>query len=247
MRPRARTRVHAGDDGEMPEDLTLPPHTHAVAPAWEAAEVQVSLNGQDFHGADGTLHYHYYPHPTLTALTPSGGPAAAEGHTVLVHGSGFAALDAHRDASTPACRFGVHPPQPAVWYNDTAVRCAVPTGVPPVDLNTAVSAAGGSVGGATGLGAGAHDVQISLNGVDWPLARRTPAVAGRGAAGGEFVGGTARDEPYSPSLSYVVYMQPVVVGVTPYVGPEAGGILATIHGTGFNRFGQLHQARCDLP
>ena len=153
----------------MPHELELPEqHTHADSgPAWEAAAVAVSLNGQDFHSAPAAapLHYKYYPHPTLTALEPTGGPAEAEGRVLLVHGSGFSALDAHRDASALACKFGAHDAQPAAWYNDTLVHCAVPTG-------------GASVGPATGLGAGEHLVQISLNGVDWPSARRTEV--GRG-------------------------------------------------------------------
>ena len=228
----------------MPQELVLPEqHTHADSgPAWEAAAVSVSLNGQDFHSAPAAapLHYKYYPHPTLTALEPTGGPAEAEGHVLLVHGSGFAALDAHRDASALACKFGAHDAQPAAWYNDTLVHCAVPTG-------------GASVGPATGLGAGEHLVQISLNGVDWPSARRTEVgrggqtartEAGQHAAGGDFAGGSARDEPFAGELRFTVYMRPGVVAVTPALGLEAGGARVVVTGAGFGRFGEPWQARC---
>ena len=228
----------------MPHELELPEqHTHADSgPAWEAAAVSVSLNGQDFHSAPAAapLHYKYYPHPTLTALEPTGGPAEAEGRVLLVHGSGFAALDAHRDASALACKFGAHDAQPAAWYNDTLVHCAVPTG-------------GASVGPATGLGAGEHLVQISLNGVDWPSARRTEVgrggqtartEAGQHAAGGDFAGGSARDEPFAGELRFTVYMRPAVVAVTPTLGLEAGGARVVVTGAGFGRFGEPWQARC---
>ena len=86
----------------------------------ELVEVNVSLNGQQFHTA--TSRFQYYKQPKLSNIDPSGGQLAG-GTVTTITGSGFLA---YRDARYPAkCKFAVTIVDALVLNNKTML-CVSP-------------------------------------------------------------------------------------------------------------------------
>ena len=206
--------------------LTAPLVDDGDGVAWAAfppVRVAVSFNGQDFH--ESPQHYFIYEQPELHALSPVGGALGGGGPTeVTLSGSGFSALvrilsgeGEEPDGTLLWCRFGEHPPRPALAFNDTLATCQLPSAT----------------------GADAMRLAVSLNGgVDWYDRASDPSVDDDSPA--------AARHPEAPqrSLSFAFYEEPTLVSIRPQAAHSAGGVRITLIGARFDAFGEVSEAFC---
>jgi len=130
----AATFVFASSDGEL----------FATSPAGTTGTtvdvIVTTPAGSSSPGATDKFSYYTAPAPTVTAVSPNGGPAGG-GTTVYISGSGFRALG---PSSVPVVDFGTNPASSVIALADNLVKATSPAGtVGTVDI-TVTSAAGTS-------------------------------------------------------------------------------------------------------
>ncbi|MFF7943511.1 beta strand repeat-containing protein [Nocardia gamkensis] len=218
----------------------------AVAPPGSGT-VQVTVTTPG--GTSNGVSYTYLPVPTLTSITPGSGPAAG-GTTVILTGTNLTGTTAVTFGATAATSFTVNSstqitaiaPASSGTVQVTATTAGgTSNGVPytyvPAPALTSVTpnsgpAAGGTTVTLTGTGlSAATSVRFGATATSFTVVSATQitAVASPGSGTVQVTvitpGGTSNGVPYTyagvPSLS----------GVSPSLGPAAGGNTVTITGT----------------
>ncbi|MBF6356046.1 IPT/TIG domain-containing protein [Nocardia higoensis] len=221
----------------------------AVAPAGTGiAQVTVTTVG----GTSGGVPFTYVAAPVVAGLDPVSGPETG-GTPVTITGTGFTGATAVSFGATPATSF--------IVVSDTQITAVAPagTGIAQVTVTTVGGTSGGvpftyvaapvvagldpvsgpETGGTpvTITGTGFTDASAVLFGAtpatsftvvsDTQITATTPAGTGVEPVTVTTVGGVSNDVPFT----YVA--APVVVGLDPVSGPETGGTVVTLTGTGF--------------
>ncbi|MFR9749661.1 beta strand repeat-containing protein [Nocardia sp. 004] len=221
----------------------------AIAPAGGPGAVGVTVTTPG--GTSGAALYTYLAAPTITTLLPAVGPEAG-GNAVVILGSGFTGATAVTFGATPAAFIVDSPTQitvtapPGVGLVGVTVTTPGGTGGPALYTYLAVPAittlfpisgpeAGGTVVIITGTGfTGATAVTFGATPaagftVDSATQITATAPPGVGAVGVTVTtpGGT------SGPVVYTYIPVPVIATILPPSGPEAGGNVVAIGGTGF--------------
>ncbi|GAB6900663.1 beta strand repeat-containing protein [Kineosporia succinea] len=236
-----------------PTSITATTPAHAAGPA--GVEVTTSYGGTSAAGGP----FAYVADPVVTALSPTSGPTVG-GTTVIITGSGFSGASAVRFGSTPAASFTVNsgtqisavsPAGVPGTLDVTVVGLYATSATTSADrftyvaapTITAVNPAAGPLSGAnpvtvTGTGF-TIGTTVSFGGTPatsttFGSATQLTAVVPPGGAGPVDV---VVSTPYGQDTltnGYRYRAAPSVTGLSPGVGPEAGGTVVTITGTGFS-------------
>ena len=231
----------------------------AKAPARTAGAVDVTVTTPGGTSATGTADlFTYDPVPAVTGVSPAVGPVAG-GTSVTITGTGFTGASAV-DFGSSAATFTVASPTTITASSPTAsagvvdVTVVTPGGTSernsadaftydPVPAVTGVSPAVGPVAGGTsvtitGTGfTGASAVDFGSSAATFTVASPTTITASSPTASAGVVdvtvvtpGGTSER---NSADAFTYDPVPAVTGVSPAVGPVAGGTSVTITGTGF--------------
>ncbi|WP_345718827.1 beta strand repeat-containing protein [Kineosporia mesophila] len=225
--------------------LTTPSHAAGSVP------VVVVTPG----GTSAPVTFTYVNAPTVTALTPDAGPLSG-GTAVTVSGTGFtlASTVAFGGAAAASVQFispsqliavlpvrgsaggvnvvvttayGSSGPGNTFTYTDAPTISSVSPGAGPLSGGTTVTLAGSGLTGASGVTFdGVAAVSYTVN-----SDASITAVAPAGSPGNAVVRVTTVGGSSTGVFRYANV--PIVSGVSPVAGPEAGGTLVTVDGSGF--------------
>lgn len=200
--------------------------------------LQVALNGQQFAPAAPGLPFRYYVQPVLSAIWPTGGPAAG-GSPVTLYGLGFDRFEAStlgrvespadaEGTGAPLCLFG------GECYDSEGVHrglaCAQPPRVTSPDHPLAASAL---VRNATRI------VCVAPTVTPLPPPGQRSRTSVRVA-----IALNAQNFVHARTPLFVFYSGVLAHTVEPLRGPPMGGIEVRVTGTHFNVFGETKDARC---
>jgi len=254
-------------DGDAGTSFTVESDTEitVTTPAHAAGDAAVVVEHPIVNAAAGD--FTYVAAPTVVSLSPVTGSTAG-GTVVTITGSGFTGAtgvtfdgdagtsftvvsDTEITVSTPAHAAGavevtvVHPggastPATFTYRTDPTVTLVSPN-AGPVDGGTVVTITGSGFTSATGVtfdgDAGTSFTVVS----DTEITVTTPPHAEGAAA---IVVQHPINDTAAGDFSYAASGIPVVSSMSPLVGPDAGGTLVTLRGTGFSgttgaRFGEV--------
>ncbi|WP_223693745.1 IPT/TIG domain-containing protein [Leifsonia poae] len=227
-----------------------------TSPAHAPGPVDVVVQSPNGDSAPGTFTYDAAA-PTITGLSPTHGPAAG-GTVVTITGTGFTGTVGVTFGGTAAASFTVvndttitaTTPAHAAGATDVVVTTpngasnagaftfdpappAITTIVPdhgPETGGTVVTITGTGFTGATGVTFGGTPGTGFTVVNDTTITVTTPAHA---AGAADVVVQSPNGDSAPGTFTFDVVVPPVITGLTPVHGPEAGGTVVTITGTGF--------------
>ncbi len=226
-----------------------------------AGVVDIVVTNPDLQNATLSNSYHYLDDPTISGVTPNGGPVAG-GTTIAITGTNFS-----NHTNNPTITVGGVACASVVFNSDTQVDCVTPAGsegsvdivvtnpsgqtvtstgaftyadAPSVDDVTpkVIASGGGATLTITGTGfltgAGVKIGASDCTSVNVVSTTSITCVAPTGTAGYADVKVTNIDTQNATLSNILIYESaPTLLGVSPSIGPLTGGQTITLTGTDF--------------